>query len=56
VMLIHGQFIRPDQVEQLKPLGIFRRCSDAHVLLGRLVPSRSWALNRPPGSRRCVRS
>jgi predicted amidohydrolase YtcJ len=31
VMLIHGQFIRPDQVQQLKPLGIFPSMFPMHT-------------------------
>jgi len=56
VMLIHGQFIRADQVQQLKSLGIFPSMFPMHTFYWATGTSRSSARTRPPGSRPCARS
>ena len=51
-VLIHGQFLREDQVDASR-LNVFLAVSDAHLLLGRLAPQRRpWARCSARTSRR----
>jgi predicted amidohydrolase YtcJ len=47
-VLIHGQFLREDQLDRFKALGVIPSLFPMHLLLGRLAPRPH---RRPPGGR-----